>query len=297
MFQKLTLISQRNNQAKNASTVRKGKKLIFSFAFFLLFIFVFCIISPSKTSCAVVKPTSGFYVNDYANILSTETEQYIMNSNVELQQKTGAQIVVVTIKSLDGMSIEEYANQLFNNFGIGDKEKNNGLLILCSYGDRQLRIEVGDGLEGRLPDGKTGRIQDEYMIPYLKKNDFDTGIKNGFSVFLREVANEYGVTMSNNELIILEGNTVGANTTYDETEENSTSDIIESIIYVVLIIGFYVLFFFIGGRGRGGPFIFFGGGGYHGGGGHGGFHGGGFSGGGFHGGGGHSSGGGSTRGF
>lgn len=189
---------------KNKNTIRKGRKTkmqIFSFAFFLIcLIGIFLINSTTKASATIVKPTSQFYVNDYANILSSETEQYIMNTNVELQKKTGAQIVVVTVKSLEGKSIEDYANELFNSWGIGDKTKENGLLLLCSYGDRQFRVEVGYGLEGKLPDGKTGRMQDEYIIPYLKENKFDEGIKNGYSAFLKEVADEYGATITGSEV-------------------------------------------------------------------------------------------------
>ena len=116
-----------------------------------------------------------------------------------MQQKTGAQIVVVTIKNLEGKSIEEYATNLFRNFGIGDSQKNNGVLLLCSTGDRQFRIEVGYGLEGTLTDRKTGRIQDTYIIPYLKNNNYNDGIKNGFNAILNEVTNEYQITISGKE--------------------------------------------------------------------------------------------------
>lgn len=161
----------------------------------ILIIAIFLILAIYINSIAVVSPTKNFYVNDYAEVLNTETEEYIMSANIELEQKTGAQIVVVTLKSLDGYSIEEYATELFRKFGIGDKNKNNGILLLCSTGDRMFRIEVGYGLEGRLTDGKTGRIQDEYIIPYLKNNNYNEGIKNGFNAVLQEVLTEYEVTI------------------------------------------------------------------------------------------------------
>ena len=75
---------------------------------------------------ALVKPTSNFYVNDYANILSDETEQYIMDKSVALHNIDGTQIVVVTVPNLEGRDLESYATELFRSFGIGDKEKNNG---------------------------------------------------------------------------------------------------------------------------------------------------------------------------
>ena len=148
-----------------------------------------------NSSDAVVSPTTNFYVNDYAGILSEETKQYILSTNIDLERKTGAQIVVVTVKSLEGITIEEYANKLFNTWKIGDDVKNNGLLLLCATDERQFRVEVGYGLEGDLPDGKTGRMQDEYIIPYLKNNNYDEGIKNGYNAFLTEVAGVYGVTI------------------------------------------------------------------------------------------------------
>lgn len=144
-------------------------------------------------SFALVEPTNDFYVNDYANLLSTDVEEYIISTNKTLNSQTGAQIVVVTVPNLEGQSIEEYATSLFRKFGIGDKTKNNGVLMLLALEERQMRIEVGYGLEGVLTDGKTGRIQDEYIIPYLKENNWNEGIRNGYSKILEEVANEYKV--------------------------------------------------------------------------------------------------------
>ena len=169
-------------------TLNKAKKIV-------CLLILIMILLPLKT-LAVVSQTNEFYVNDYAKILSSETEEYIINTNIELQKKTGAQIVVVTVSSLGGQSIEEYATELFRKFGIGDKNKNNGVLLLCSTGDRLFRIEVGYGLEGRLTDGKTGRIQDKYIIPYLKNDNYNEGIKNGFSAVLQEVCKEYNISIS-----------------------------------------------------------------------------------------------------
>ena len=145
----------------------------------------------SSYNYAVVDPTSDFYVDDYANILSPETEQFIMNNSIKLNDATKAQIVVVTVTSLDGQDIESYATELFRDFGIGDKDLNNGLLILVALEERLCRIEVGYGLEGVLPDGKTGRYQDEYMIPYFKEDNFDEGIVNGYKAFFATIAKEY----------------------------------------------------------------------------------------------------------
>lgn len=152
---------------------------------YLILTFLFITFIPSVK--AIVNPTSNFYVNDYANILSSETEEYIMDKSVAISNIDGTQIVVVTVNDLEGDSIEDYAVDLFREFGIGDSKKNNGILILVSKSDRRLRIEVGYGLEGIINDGKAGRIRDEYMIPYLKNNDWDNGIKNGYDAIYSEI--------------------------------------------------------------------------------------------------------------
>ena len=150
---------------------------------------------------AIVQPTNNFYINDYANILSSEIEEYILKKSVQLDDSDGTQIVVVTVPNLEGMSLEDYATKLFRNFGIGDKEKNNGLLLLLALEERQFRVEVGYGLEGILPDGKTGRFQDEYIIPYLKDNKWDEGIKNGYDAFYKEIVTLNNLDIEYNEPI------------------------------------------------------------------------------------------------
>ena len=112
------------------------------------FVFLFLIILGRTASLAIVQPTDEFYVNDSANLLSEDLEKYIVETNVTLNQKTGAQIVVVTVNSLEGQSLEEYATELFREYGIGDATKNNGVLLLLALEEREFRIEVGYGLEG-----------------------------------------------------------------------------------------------------------------------------------------------------
>ena len=153
----------------------------------VLLIFSFCKVD------ALVSPTSDFYVNDYANILSPETEEFVIKYSRILEEKTKSQIVVVTINSLEGKTVEEYANELFRSFGIGDEEIDNGLLILIAKEERKFRIEVGYGLEGVLPDGKVGRYRDEYMKPYLLNDDFDNAVVNVYKAFYNEISDYYGI--------------------------------------------------------------------------------------------------------
>ena len=141
----------------------------------------------------IPSPKPAFYVNDFAGVLDEATEQYIINRAAALESRTTAQLVVVTMSDIGERAIEEYANDLFNKWGIGSADKDNGVLILLDVGSRQPRIEVGYGLEGALPDGKTGRIQDDYMIPYFKQNDFSQGVLQGFNALLAEIYTEYGI--------------------------------------------------------------------------------------------------------
>ena len=158
-------------------------------AAFLALVLPMFLLIPS--ACALVQPTERFYINDYADILSQDTEDYIYEHSVALFEATTAQIVVVTVPNLEGRDLESYSIDLARSFNIGNSEKDNGLLILLSIEERKSRIEVGSGLEGDLNDAKTGRIQDEYMIPYYKNDNFDEGMLNGYKAFYKEVSAIY----------------------------------------------------------------------------------------------------------
>lgn len=192
------------------------KKIIFTFLTFVLFII---------NVEALVDPTSNFYVNDYANILSEETENEIQSMSVQLSYTDGTQMVVVTVEDLEGLSVEEYANQLFNKFGIGEADSDNGLLILVSRDDRKIRVEVGYGLEGVINDGKAGRYLDAYAVPYLKNNEWDKGIFNVYNALYKEI-----VTQNNLQLEYTEPT--------GELEESA--DLLPLIIMFPLFIGYII---------------------------------------------------------
>lgn len=121
------------------------------------------------------KPTG--FVNDFAGVLSASDKQSIESELVSLRQSTSAQVVVATVPSLGDETIESYAVDLFQEWGIGEKGKDNGLLILVAPNDREARIEVGYGLEGDVTDLQAGNIIRDVMIPAFKKNDYAAGIK------------------------------------------------------------------------------------------------------------------------
>lgn len=251
------------------------KKRIVSVAVLLGFILaLLCGCSEEKP----LTPTDNFFVNDFANVITAEDETKIQAQGESLYSQTTAQVVVVTVEDLNGEEISQYALDLGREWGVGSKEENNGIVILLSLNDREIYISVGYGLEGALPDSKTGRIIDVYGLEHLKQDDFSTGITQISNAIVNEVYLEYGITPN------------GEYTPIDQIpqeEEVSSGSVLVS--WIILIV-FLVIFFTIT-KGRG--FIFLGGGGFRGGG----FGGssGGF--GGFRGGGGSFGGGGAGRGF
>jgi uncharacterized protein len=240
-----------------------------------LLILVTCI---SLSSAQPEFPQPRGFVNDFADVIDPATERRIESFAVELKQKTGAELVLVTIRSLEGESIEGYTNLLFEKWGIGEKGKDNGVLFLDAVQDRRMRIEVGYGFEGILPDGKVGSIRDQFIIPYLSRNDRDSGYLYGMTALASEIAADAGVTLS--------GVPQRVSRPVSQTNNRGIGSIIPIIFFILLMLvlgrrrgGLWWLFpmMFLGGGGRSSGW---GGGGFGGfGGGFGGF-GGGFSGGG-----------------
>jgi len=123
-------------------------------------------------------------VNDNAEILSEATRRSLTERLKAHEEKTTNQIVVLTVPSLEGESIEGYAEAVFKAWKLGQKGKDNGILVIVAPNDRRMRIEVGYGLEGTLPDAITGRIIRNVMTPRFKTGDFNDGIDAGVNAIL-----------------------------------------------------------------------------------------------------------------
>jgi uncharacterized protein len=117
------------------------------------------------------------YVNDFGEMLSSDFRQSLEEDLTKFEEETQAEIAVVTVNSLEGTYIEDYAVRLFEQWGIGKKEEDNGLLILIAKEEREFRIEVGYGLEPIITDGRAGRILREQMTPSFKEGDYEQGVK------------------------------------------------------------------------------------------------------------------------
>lgn len=126
----------------------------------------------------------GSWVTDMSGTLRPETVARLNAMIGDLERTTGAEMAVVVIQSLDGLSVDEAAVELFELWGIGKKDRDNGVLLLWSTGDRRLRVEVGYGLEGVLPDGKVGAILDAYVMPKFRSNQFDEGVLAGVEALI-----------------------------------------------------------------------------------------------------------------
>lgn len=231
-------------------------------------------------------PTDRFFVNDFADVISAEDEDRIYQAGVQLYEKTKAQVVAVTVPTLEGMDISDYGVRLGREWGVGEKGENTGVVLLFASEERLVHIAVGYGLEGALTDAKTGVILDEYGLPSFHENDFSTGMQKTYNALINEVYIEFGLSPESGYTPVPDG------------QENGSPLVLEILVVVVVLAVVAALsrgglFLFLGGprgpRGRGGGFGGFTGGGFGGGG----FHGGG----GFSGGGGSFGGGGSSRGF
>jgi uncharacterized protein len=148
-------------------------------------------------------------VNDNAQILSENTRKSLGETLKEHENRTTNQIVILTIPSLQGESIEDFANKVFNEWKIGQKDKDNGILIVVVPDERRMRIEVGYGLEGTLPDLLASRIIQNIMAPRFREGDFDDGITEGALAVIA----------------ILEGNDFPESAVIDETGNKQGSSV------------------------------------------------------------------------
>lgn len=223
------------------------------------------------------------HVNDFADMLTASEQQQLEQKLRNYRDTTTSVIAVATLESLKGISIEETATELFNSWNMWEGNKDNGVLVVVARQERKMRIEVGYGLEGAIPDIMAGRIIREILTPYFRQGDYYQGLDRATSAVIQLASGEYTGQLA------------------QETSNGKKEDTASFIIFLLFII--FVIYSSSrkgGGKGNGrgrrrtlgpGGFIFLGGGGF---GGHSGGGGGGF--GGFGGGGGFGSGGGGASG-
>jgi len=135
------------------------------------------------------------YVTDLAGVIRPEAKTRLEALCTELEQKTGAQMAIVTVQSLEGESVENYAVDLFKQLGVGSKKENRGVLLLVAPSDRKYRIEVGYGLEPVINDARAGDAG-RAMVPFLRANDYGTATVVAARQLAKYIADDAGVTLT-----------------------------------------------------------------------------------------------------
>ena len=157
---------------------------------------VLTLLTMTVTAVNYPQPSDVFYVSDYANVIDTQTIEHIVEKNDILYEACGAQIVIVTVTGLGGESISRYTAGLFNDWGIGSAEKNNGILFLMSLGDDDYYCVQGKGLESILSSGEIGVLLDDYAEPAFAKGDYDGAALAFFDAVYAVLEKAYGITKS-----------------------------------------------------------------------------------------------------
>jgi len=141
-------------------------------------------------------PIPRHYVEDYANVVNASQERSLNGILQELEQKTGAQYIILTVDTTRGMPIEQFSIELAEKWKLGQKGKDNGMLFTLAAKDRKYRFEVGYGLEGFITDQFCGRVGRQVLVPYLKKGNYNEGIYQANLKIVQKIASESGVTLT-----------------------------------------------------------------------------------------------------
>lgn len=140
---------------------------------------------------------NGGWVTDMANVLSPQTESQLNQLITQLEAENGSEIAVVTVpETSPSASPKAFATSLFNYWGIGKKEQDNGVLFLISKGDRRVEIETGYGVEAILPDAKVGQIIDNHILPNFKTGNFDQGATTGTQLLVKHLNSDTPIPVS-----------------------------------------------------------------------------------------------------
>ncbi|MFT3933158.1 MAG: TPM domain-containing protein [Chitinophagaceae bacterium] len=232
------------------------------------------------------RPNPPRLVNDYAHVMDAQQVDALEKKLVAYDDSTSTQIAVITVETLDGYPIEDYARKILREWGVGNKKTNNGIVIVAAIRDHKIRIETGGGMEGSIPDITAKHIINDNIVPNFRNDNYYQGFEDATDAIFLAARGEYKAP---------EGYS-------DRGDKRTGGSVIGAVIIFLIIL--YIIMKIGGGRGGGGmmsrrgfsPFIFtdFGGGGWNSGGGGGGWSGGG--GGGFGGFGGGSGGGGGASG-
>ncbi|MFW6147729.1 MAG: TPM domain-containing protein [Thermodesulfobacteriota bacterium] len=141
-------------------------------------------------------PVPQGLINDFAHVIPPAYEERMDSLAREVLEKADAAVAVVTLEDIGGADIDEYTNKLYERWGIGKKGEDRGAMILVALQERKIRIEIGYGLEGIIPDGLAGQIRDQAIVPYLKNGEFGPGLFNGLAALSGIIAEDRGIELA-----------------------------------------------------------------------------------------------------
>ncbi|MFC1631468.1 TPM domain-containing protein [Candidatus Omnitrophota bacterium] len=216
----------------------------------IVVIWLFCL-SVQALAQETEFPNPRGLINDFANLLSAADYQKLNSLALGLEQKTSAEVVVVTLKTTKPYDIQDYSVRLWERWRIGKKDKDNGVLLLVAIDDKKVWISTGYGLEGAIPDAEASKVYRNIIVPYFKKGEFSKGIMAGTIALVDLTAKEYNVSIQ--DLPNLTQQYV------KPVQKSGPASFIESLftlLFFILIFGFRMgLFGFLlfgSGRRRGG---------------------------------------------
>lgn len=157
---------------------------------------VVCLLTPAASAASLLEKPENGYVADVAGVLESDTVDHIVSNNQKLTDATGAAIVVVTVDFLNGEDIADYATDLFNDWGIGDKDANNGLLILLAIGEDDYYVLQGSGLKSALPASTLQEYTWNYLENDFASKDYDAGVHKLFDAFYQWFEDYYAGQMN-----------------------------------------------------------------------------------------------------
>jgi uncharacterized protein len=169
---------------------RKTLSCLLPIAVTLVFLFVHPVVGDEPY------PAPRGLINDFADVIPPAYEERMNSLAREVLEKADAALTVVTLADIGGASIDEFTNRLYEQWGVGRKGEDRGAMILVALKERRIRIEVGYGLEGVIPDGLAGQIRDQAIVPYLKQGKFGQGLFNGLSALSAIIAKDRGIELA-----------------------------------------------------------------------------------------------------
>ncbi len=196
--------------------------------FLKLFLFLILICFSVKSVIAIDIPKYSGRVNDFANVFSLDFKNNLEQKLLNIESQTTDQIAVVTVKNLQGTTIEDFAEQLFQSWGIGQKDKDNGILLLVSMEDRKVRIEIGYGLESTITDGQAGEIIRNQITPEFKKGNYQQGVLLGV-----EKINQY-----------LTGNITNDSPSIEKSKINNIIEVFPALAFFPIILIYLFVSYF-----------------------------------------------------